>query len=50
MIDLVTALQEATFALLKANLPARYQSAVYGHVPEGTQPPMILIGRHRRRK
>lgn len=44
MIDLITALQESVFAMLKTNLPTPYQSIVYGHVPENTQPPMIQLG------
>lgn len=47
MIDLLQAAQDAVFAALKpleaqAELPAGL--GVFQHVPEGTQPPMIVVG------
>lgn len=43
MIDLLTATQDAVFAVLKAGVPANL-GTVTQHVPEDWQPPLIVVG------
>jgi hypothetical protein len=43
MIDLLVSTQDAAFAALSAAIPPEL-AAVYQHIPEGAQPPFIVVG------